>query len=103
MLLWNAGGLMAAAFARLLTFFDLRIVLAPPRAARRGGAGAAAGDPYVSHMIVSADRSAGRPTTGWCRVSFRMVKLPRYGRASACRDLKARSLRRLTLRSRHGE
>jgi hypothetical protein len=26
------------------------------------------------HMSVSADRSAGRPTTGWCRDSFRMVK-----------------------------
>ena len=42
------------------------------------------------HMSVSADRSAGRPTTGWCRASFKMVLLPRYGRAHACRDLDAR-------------
>jgi hypothetical protein len=40
-------------------------------------------------MIVSADRSAGRPTTGWCRASFRMVKLPRYAHPCACRRLQA--------------
>ena len=42
------------------------------------------------HISVSAGRSAGCPTTGWCQDSFRMVLLPRYGSARACRDLDAR-------------
>ena len=42
------------------------------------------------HISVSAGRSADCPTTGWCRDSFRVLKLPRYDSARACRDLDAR-------------
>ena len=42
------------------------------------------------HISVSAGRSAGCPTTGWCRDSFRVLKLQRYDSARACRDLDAR-------------
>ena len=45
------------------------------------------------HMCVSPDGLSGRPTTGWCRVSFRTVKLPRYAHLRACSRLEACSHR----------
>ena len=52
----------------------------------------------IRHMIMSAGRSAGCPTTGWYQDSFRMLKLPRYDSARVCRSVEVRSLRRLARR-----